>query len=179
MRGKKLTFGGACLLLFILIGCGGGESDRSFAPPAVGSPVPSYGARTLLGEELRLADLQGKVVLLNVWATWCGPCVREMTKLQALHDTYGAQGLAVLGVSVDRGAAEGEVRSFIDQHGISFGILLDPDGVVESRFRTLGVPESFLIDREGVLRHRWIGEFDPGHREVRLEIESLLAEVGA
>jgi cytochrome c-type biogenesis protein len=132
--------------------------------------------KTLAGEEFALADLRGRVVLLNVWATWCGPCVREMPKLQELHIEYEAEGLAVLGASVDRGAAEGEVRRFIEANGISFEILLDPDAQVETRFRTLGVPESFLIDREGILRARWIGEFDPGSEAVRSEIADLLAE---
>jgi peroxiredoxin len=102
-----------------------------------------------------------------------------MPKLQALHSEYEEDGLSVLGASIDRGAAEGEVRRFVDAHGISFGILLDPDATVETRFRTLGVPETFLIDRKGVLRARWIGEFDPGGSAVRSEIEAVLAEASS
>jgi len=167
----------AFLVAFGIGGCGASDGPDRFAPPAIGSPAPEYVARHLDGEDLSLSDLRGRVVLLNVWATWCGPCVREMPKLQALHSDLEAKGLTVLGASIDRGAAEGEVRRFVDAHRISFGILLDPDAEVETRFRTLGVPESFLIDRKGILRGRWIGEFDPGAPAVRSEIEALLAEV--
>jgi cytochrome c-type biogenesis protein len=102
-----------------------------------------------------------------------------MPKLQALYSEFDEKGLSVLGATIDRGAAEGEVRRFVKAHGISFGILLDPDADVETRFRTLGVPESFLIDREGILRARWIGEFDPSDPEVRAEIEAVLAEASS
>lgn len=166
----------ALLVGAVLGGCGAPEGPEGFAPPAVGSPAPEYGARTLGGDDLALSDLRGKVVLLNVWATWCGPCVREMPKLQELHAIYEADGLSILGASIDRGAAESEVRSFVEANGIAFEILLDPDASVETRFRTLGVPESFLIDRQGILRARWIGEFDPMAESVRSEIEALLSE---
>lgn len=169
-------------VLFVLSltwGCGGASDGGGIAPPEIGSEAPVYSARNLAGESFDLHEARGQVVLLNVWATWCAPCVREMPKLQELHTAYEGDGLSVIGVSIDRGSAEGEVRRFVEEQGISFGILLDPDGGVESTFRTLGVPESFLIDRRGVLRHRWIGEFDPSHPEVLALVESILEEVEA
>lgn len=169
----------ALLFAALLGGCGAPDGAGGIAPPAINSPAPEYAARTLAGEDLALADLRGRVVLLNVWATWCGPCIREMPKLQELHSAYREEGLSVVGASIDRGAAEDEVRSFVEANGITFGILLDPDARVETRFRTLGVPESFLIDRKGILRARWIGEFDPGAESVRSQVEALLAEASS
>jgi cytochrome c-type biogenesis protein len=164
-------------LLVLVGGCGeGGEGPG--AAPRIGSPAPAYAARTLDGKELALADLRGEVVLLNIWATWCGPCVREMPRLEALHREFGARGVRVVGVNIDRGSAEETVRRYLARHGITFTILLDSDDAVSTRFRAMGVPETFLIDHEGIVRHRWIGEFDPTADDVRHRLETLLAGIG-
>jgi cytochrome c-type biogenesis protein len=97
-----------------------------------------------------------------------------MPGLEGLHQTYGARGLDVVGVSIDRGSAREAVGRFVEQHGVTYPVWLDPDQDVSTTFRTIGVPETFLIDREGVLAHRWIGEFDPGAPEVAERIEALL-----
>jgi len=172
--GRSLPAG---LLLFAGVwwaGCGGEGSPRASAP-TVGNPAPHWEGRTLEGGALSLADLSGEVVVLNVWATWCAPCVREMPGLEELHRAYTDRGLRVVGASVDRGSAQGEVRRFLQDHELTFTILLDPDQSVMTRFRTLGVPETFLIDRDGIIAYRWIGEFDPMAPEVLSRVEELLA----
>jgi peroxiredoxin len=128
----------------------------------------------LAGDTVRLADLHGDAVLLNVWATWCPPCREEMPGLQALHATYGDRGLRVLGVSVDSRGAESAIRGFTADHGITFTILHDPSETVSRQFRTTGVPETFLIDRDGRIVHRWIGAFDPEAPDVAERIETVL-----
>lgn len=149
------------------------------ALPTPGNPAPEYAARMLDGDTLTLNQLRGSVVLLNVWATWCGPCVREMPGLEALHRKYREQGLVVLGASIDRRSAERDVRRFLESNDIGFTILLDPDQNVTQRFRTLGVPETFLIGRDGVIAHRWIGEFEPIAPDVTQRVEALLADESA
>jgi len=166
------------LALATISGCGE-DGNRMGAAPVPGNPAPEYSARTLDGESLSLADLSGQVVVLNVWATWCGPCVREMPGLQVLHEDYADAGLVVVGASVDRGQAESSVRRFLEARDLTFTILLDPDQTVAQRFRTLGVPETFLIGRDGVIAYRWIGEFDPTAPQVRERVENLLAEEAA
>jgi peroxiredoxin len=141
----------------------------------LGGPAPAYSARDLSGAEVSLADLEGRVVMLNVWATWCQPCLREMPGLERLHRAYEARGLHVVGVSIDRGSALAEVDRFMGEHGITYSVLHDPDQDVSSVFRTIGVPETFLIDREGVLVHRWIGAFVPDAPDVVARVEELLA----
>lgn len=143
------------------------------AGPAVAA-APDWQARDLEGQPFALADLRGEVVVLNIWATWCAPCLREMPKLQALADDYAAQGLRVVGVSIDRGSALAQVRSFIEELQLGFTILADPDQAVMTAFGALGVPETFLIDREGRVMHRWTGEFDPGALEERARIDAVL-----
>lgn len=125
----------------------------------VGQPAPAYGAPTLRGDSLRLNDLKGQVVLLNVWATWCIPCRKEIPELQALHQDYSGQGLRVVGVSVDDADADADVADFAKTYSMTYTILRDPTEVVSNTFAIPGVPASFLIDRSGVVRWRHLGPF--------------------
>ena len=128
-------------------------------PGAVGAPVPAYGAVTMAGDSLDLASMKGSVVLLNVWATWCIPCRREVPELQALHQSYHAKGLRVWGVSIDGGEADADVAAFAQDFHMTYSILRDPGERVLSVFRIQGVPASYLIDREGVVRWKTLGPF--------------------
>lgn len=130
-------------------------------PVAIGATAPAYATRTLAGDSASLAALRGKVVVLNVWATWCHPCRQEIPQLQALHTTYADRGLAVVGVSVDAAGTESGIREFAKEFAMTYPIWLDPDERVTSRFLTMGVPETFLIDRAGVIRWHRIGALDP------------------
>jgi cytochrome c biogenesis protein CcmG, thiol:disulfide interchange protein DsbE len=154
-----------------------GPGSRSDAT-GPGTPAPEYSGRTLDGETISLADLQGQVVVLNVWATWCGPCVREMPALERLHRAYEGRGVRVVGASIDRGGAASAIRRFLDTHDITFTILHDPDQIVTRQFRTLGVPETFLIGRDGKIAHRWFGEFDPMAPEAVEQVERVLEDAG-
>lgn len=150
-------------LLLALAGCGG--ADGPSPAPEVGSPAPAYSAVSLQGDSVSLAGLRGEAVLLNVWATWCHPCREEIPALQALHERYKGQGLQVVGVSVDAGGEEANVREFANSFGVTYPIWLDPQERVSSTFRTLGVPSTFLIDREGKILWKHLGPVradDPG-----------------
>jgi peroxiredoxin len=166
---RKLA--GLALGMALLVGCDGPQGD---APVAVGEPVPAYAAPTLAGDTVALGDLRGEAVLLNVWATWCPPCREEMPGLQALHEQFAGEGLRVVGVSIDAENAEDEIRRFLRENGITFTILHDPRERVSRTFRTTGVPETFLIDRDGVLIARWIGAFDPLSEDARSKVRAAL-----
>jgi peroxiredoxin len=159
-------------LLLLAVAC---SEDARPAPIAVGQPVPAYEARVLDGESVSLADLRGQVVVLNIWATWCPPCREEMPGLQALQERYADQGLHVIGVSIDGQNAVGAVRSFLESNGITFTILHDADERVTRAFRTMGVPETFLIDREGRLVQRWIGKIDAESETIQSAVRNALA----
>lgn len=139
-------------------------------PGDVGAEPPAYAAAILQKpDSLRLSDLKGSVVLLNVWATWCIPCRKEIPELQVLHQRYSKQGLRVVGVSVDDAGADGDVADFAIQFGMTYTLLRDADDRVSDLFRTPGVPSSFLIDRDGVVRWRHLGPFkadDPDFQQV-------------
>lgn len=158
----------AVALLSAISGC-------TAAPAAsVGDPVPAYQARSLDGEAVTLAGLHGEVVLLNVWATWCYPCRREMPAIEALHRELGGDGLAVVAVSIDGAGAEPEIRAFLEEFGISFAVLHDPEQRIVRAFATRGVPETFLIDRDGTLLRHWIGRIDAHSPAVRVPIYEAL-----
>lgn len=149
------------LLALLLAACG----EAPAIPGAVGTAAPPYGAVDMKGDSVDIASLRGDVVLLNVWATWCIPCRREVPELQALHQEYRDRGLRILGVSVDGNDAVGDVAGFIRDFRMTYTVLRDPGERVMSVFRIQGVPASYLIDREGVIRWRTIGPFtadDPG-----------------
>ncbi|MGQ0593111.1 MAG: redoxin domain-containing protein, partial [Gammaproteobacteria bacterium] len=138
--------------------------------------APEYSARRLGStEQVSLASLRGQVVLLNTWATWCSPCRKEMPAFEALYRNHRDQGLAVVGVNIDEGQADEQVARYVEGKGIGFPIWRDPENRFAKRFRVLGVPETFLINREGVIVRHWQGPIDP-HAPDNLEsIQAALA----
>jgi peroxiredoxin len=151
-------------------------AEEGYRPLKAGDAAPEYAAPRLGGDTVALAALRGRAVLLNVWATWCAPCRDEMPGLQALHERYHARGLEVVGASIDTRGAGDAIESFVQEFGITFTILHDADETVTRLFRTNGVPESFLIDTEGRIAHRWIGRFEPLAADVIARIEDALAD---
>lgn len=143
---------------------------------AEGETVPSYEARDLDGRTVQLRSLRGEVVLLNVWATWCFPCRREMPALERLHRELGGSGLRIIAVSVDAGNAARDIRDFVDEHDLTFDILHDPAQQVARDFSTIGVPETFLIGADGRLRRHWLGRIDPHAENVRGPIREAMLE---
>ena len=147
---RRLAF-----ILSLAAACGGPEPEIG----NVGQTVPAYSAPTVDGDSVHVASYRGEVVLLNVWATWCIPCRKEIPELQALHQDYSGRGLRVLGVSVDASDADRDVAEFAKSFGMTYTILRDPEETVSALFAIPGVPASFLVDREGVVRWRHLGPF--------------------
>jgi len=127
-------------------------------PVTVGSKAPDFHANTIDGTPAAktLADYKGEIVLLNVWATWCLPCRTEMPSIQALHDRFAARGLKIVAVSVDKPGFDDEIRTFRDQFGLTFEILHDATGNIQRDYQTTGVPETFIIGRDGMIRRKVI-----------------------
>lgn len=144
----------------------------------VGEPVPSYEARLINSDEIiSLDDMEGTPLLLNKWATWCRPCGREMPDLQNLYEAYRDEGFEVIGISIDRGVVDGPTQDVADDRGVSYPIWRDGEDLFTPTFRSTGVPESILVDKNGVVVHRWRGvvEDDPVTREL---IEVAIASEG-
>lgn len=166
-RGRVLL---ACAALAM-----GGCGERTAPAPEVGSPAPAYSATSLAGDPVSLEELRGKVVLLNVWATWCVPCREEIPALQALYEESAGRGLEVVGVSVDAPGSEEAVRDFARRFDLTYPIWLDERGAVTSTFRATGVPNSYLIDREGTIVWKRVGPVEAGDSSLARALRESLA----
>jgi peroxiredoxin len=148
--------------------------DQLF-PVTIGSDAPNFRVKVLGSNQYKsLADYKGQVVMLNVWATWCGPCKEELPSLQRLYSEYGPKGLKLLAVSVDDYVSEDSIRKFADSFGISFDILHDSTHAIERVYQTTGYPETFVIGPEGTIRKKWIGPDDWNSQGNRALIAQLL-----
>ncbi len=143
-------------------------------PVEIGLPVPPYRTVALTGDTVSLAAERGKVVLLNVWATWCHPCRDEIPELQKLHEQYGKQGLELVGVSVDVDGSDDTIREFMSEFRMTYPIWRDPAERISAQFLVVGVPTTFLIDRRGVLRWRKTGPIPVGDTTLTRAIERAL-----
>lgn len=138
-----------------------GRADFTAVPAEVHYPAPVLALTDLDGGRHALADYRGRVVLVNLWATWCPPCRAEMPILQDFFERHGEQGFTV--VAVDDGEPAEAVRAFAAQYGLDFPIWLDPTYEATDRaFRTRGLPSSYLIDRTGIVRLAWMGAITAG-----------------
>lgn len=163
---------GASVLALLAAACGGAEA----AKVGVGHPAPAYAATTMDGTPISLAAKKGEVVLLNVWATWCKPCRQEIPALDSLHREFAARGLLVAGVSIDVIDDTARIAGFARELGASYALWLDPDDRVSNTFRAIGVPSTYLIDREGVLRWQHMGAVTATDAKLRAVLDSALSQ---
>ncbi len=124
--------------------------------PSPNNMAPDFTLTRLNGETVRLSDYRGKVVFLNIWATWCPPCREEMPAMESLYAKMKGQAFEILAVSIDKSGAEA-VAPFMKQNNLSFPALLDPKGTTQELYRISGVPETFIIDKNGIIVSKIIG----------------------
>jgi len=149
----------AGLLVFVAIRLGpqvGALLGVSFDPEA----APAYTLVTLDGDTVRSTDLEGQVVVLNFWATWCGPCRLEMPSLQKLHERRAQDGVVVLGLATDVGGVA-PIRSFLHERGITYRVGRATREQRRAFGGIPGIPTTFIVDRSGVVRHKVVGYFAP------------------
>lgn len=151
------AFGVAILVAFAL------PSYRQGEASVAGKRAQDF-ALDLSGKPVRLSDFRGKVVVLNFWATWCPPCVDEMPSLVHLQQRLKDKGVTVLAVSVD--VDEGAYRRFLKDHNIDLLTVRDPDHKSSNLYGTFKFPETYIIDRDGKMRRKFIGEVDWNQAEV-------------
>ncbi len=137
----------------------------SYQPVTTGSVAPDFTVTALDGTEVSLSDYRGKVVLVNVWATWCPPCREEMPSMERLYQSLQGEDFEILAVSVDApfgeqdvaGREGGDLGAFAEEFGLTFPILHNPSGDIQLTYQTTGVPESFVIGRDGVIYKKVAG----------------------
>jgi peroxiredoxin len=135
---------------------------------------PEFRGRTPDGQSVSLSGLRGRVVVLTFWATWCPPCKEEMPVFERFHRELGSRGLTVLGINVREGAPA--IRAYGKELGLTFPLVLDPDGKIQAQYGVIGLPTTFLVGRDGRPVARAIGPREWGSAEARALLETLLAE---
>lgn len=169
---RRWSGAGAALCLALLpLGC---SSTDGPAPPRVGETAPPYQAVTLDGDSVSLSSLRGKVVLLNLWATWCAPCRHETPFLQDLYEARRDEGFEIVGVSMDTPDQVESIRQFVDEYGVEYTILHDRTMRGMDLYRVLGLPATFLVDREGTLRWMRYGPVGETDRDFLDALEDAL-----
>jgi peroxiredoxin len=148
----------------------GGPTGTPAPAPVVGAPAPDFTLLALTGEEVTLSDLRGRVVLVNFWATWCGPCRLEMPHIQKKYAGTEGQGLTVLAINMDEAASD--VSAFADELGLTFPILMDAGNAVTTLYRVRGFPTTFFINRDGMIDRQHIGYMSEG------QLDDYLARLG-
>lgn len=132
------------------------QTDLTAVPAQVNYPAPELTLSDLAGTSVSLADYRGQVVLVNLWATWCPPCKEEMPTLEAFYRKYQSQGFVI--VAINDGDPTEDVIQFAQEYGLTFPVWLDPTYIAtEQAFKTLSLPSSFVIDREGTIVLSWVG----------------------
>lgn len=132
------------------------DTSQRPASPMEGKPAPEFKLKNLNGGTTRLSDHKGKVIMVNVWATWCAPCREEMPSMEKLYNMLKGNNFEMLAVSIDRDG-EKSVRPFIEELGLTFPVLLDPKSKITKKYKTTGVPETFIINKEGTIVFHLLG----------------------
>lgn len=175
----RLAIAGAVIFLVVGVGGLGGAAAPDILPVAkrnvvkLGEPAPNFQLRDLNGHPVALSDLRGKVVLLNFWATWCGPCRVEMPAMEQLYQTFSREDFEILAVSTDaQGVAV--TRPFQQENHLTFPILHDADYRVGLTYGARSLPMTFMVDRQGVVRHQIFGARDWGASEAHQLVQMLM-----
>lgn len=150
----------------VITGCTAGSEPTA----AVGNVAPDFQLQNLDGQSITLSGLKGNPVLINFWATWCGPCVSEMPHLQKIHEEWSDRGLVVL--AINWGESASEVEQFLQAHNLSLPVLLDTKKVVAQKYGIRAFPTTFFIDKDGIIQVKVIGAFPD-----KAAIESRLSEI--
>lgn len=167
--------------LFVLGYIRGKEAGHAHEPGegsirrVLGEQLPDFTLKTLDGKSVKASDLKAKVLLINFWATWCGPCVKEMPSLQKLADEYSSKGLQVIGVDLDENP-EVVLEKFRTKHQIKFPSYVDTDGTLAGRFNVSGLPLTLVIDGNRKLLLEQVGDEDWYSPSLRKQFELWLEE---
>ena len=153
------------------------STDGDNGAVAVGSVAPDLRLTSLDGSAVSLASLRGKIVLVNLWATWCEPCRHELPVLAALHEREAADELAIVAINIDRARTSDEIADFVAKRKLPFAVWLDPDDRATAAFGASSFPINVLIDRDGVIRWRRDGAIRADDAELRTALDAALGAV--
>jgi peroxiredoxin len=165
---------------FLLTGMGtnspAGTDEKPVSPSEIdklgGNKAPDFTLNNLKGEKISLSSFNGKVVILNFWATWCPSCIAEMPSLNELYREMKSDGLEIIAVSTDRSPEV--AKKYVRKKGFDYTIVVDEDRKAARLFKVFSLPTTFLIDRNGVITEKFYGEYDWTDKEIKEKISRLL-----
>ena len=150
-------------------------ASLAWAAQTLSGPAPGFTLASNAGQQVSLASLKGKVVMVNFWATWCVPCRQEMPHLQALYERYNSLGFELLAVNVEKDNAEG-ARKWLEETPVTFPVLFDTKNEVTKRYKVQTMPSTVLVGRDGTMRFIHHG-YKPGYEnEYQTQVRALLRE---
>lgn len=165
------------VLAIATTGCGGPGAESPAgggAGPLVGSPAPEFDAEKISGEgPTSLKEASGKVVVVDFWGTFCGPCKKSFPKYQELSEKFGSD-LSIIAISVDEPEDKGKIPDFIKATGVKFAVVWDKDKSAVKKYAPPTMPSSFIVDRQGVVRHMHVGYHAGEETEIAQEVKALL-----
>lgn len=176
---KKWTSSAGFILLLGVIWIGistrlpGSDSNPGISVPQAGFIAPDFTLLTMEGETVILSEMRGQAVLVNFWASWCGPCRAEMPAMQRIYEEYEEQGFTILAVNVTSQDSRSAASAFVTQYGLTFPILMDETGAVSRAYHLNAFPSSYFIDRNGIIQEVVLGG-PMSEALLRIRIESLL-----
>ncbi len=177
-RGQWIAVGGVLAAVAAVLGAALAMSG-DLAPVSVGNKAPPFRAVTLAGgDSVGLDRFTGDVVLLNIWATWCGPCEQEMPSIQRLHQELSPEGLKIVSVSVDDDQPDA-VKKWLADRKLTFEVFQDRTHAIERIYQTTGIPESFVVNRQGVIVKKVIGPLEWDSPAQKAMFRRLLSEPAA
>ena len=156
--------------LFFILSCSNNSNDQVMEK--VGAQIDSgFELPNLDGQEVNISNYKGKYILINFWATWCKPCVRELPSLENLQSNFNAANFEIIAIHI--GQTKDQVRSFLTEQGISLNVLIDED-ITLSNWMVEAIPTTFLVNKEGIVEYRYVGEKDWGSESVISFIQSKI-----
>jgi peroxiredoxin len=160
-RSYRALVAALAVALSLFAGCGkSGHTGGAARTGAVGTEAPEFALPDLDGKVVKSSDLRGKVVILDFWATWCPPCRQEVPHFVALQSKYRDQGLAIVGLSLDKGGA-GDVKPFVEEYNVNYMMLIANDQTARDYGGITGIPTTFVLDKDGKIVKRFMGFTDP------------------
>jgi peroxiredoxin len=172
---KKILFLSILVLCISLFIIGYIVKDRKGEKKVItkGDRAPEFRLPALDGRFVSLSDFKGKILMVHFWATWCPPCVEEMPTLDGLYDTLRGSGFELIAVSVDEAGTD-VVTAFMKKNRLNVPVLMDPDKTISGLYGTYRFPESYIVDRNGIVRYKAIGPRDWGKPANRKIVQDIL-----
>ena len=161
--------------ILVTFGCSSTNGTGGNQLPAPGREAPDFTLDNLDGERVSLKDYRGSPVMLNFWATWCGPCRFEMPFIQAVHEDVDWQATGLVILAVNMGESRSEAQGFMNDNGLTFPVLLDSASMVGRVYNVRSIPTTFFIDKDGIIKHIDVGAF-PRSRDIEERLLDLIVD---